>query len=276
MFTLNCKGRLVAVDKPMVMGIINTSPDSFYPGSSMETTEAVLARARKMISEGADFLDIGGQSTRPGSTRISEDEELRTILPAIGIILKNFPGTILSVDTYRSAVAIAAVEAGCSVVNDISAGTMDNAMISAVASMHVPYICMHMKGVPETMQKDPSYENVTRDVMQFFIQKINECTTAGIHDIIIDPGFGFGKSITHNFQLLKNLSVFKMFDKPLLAGISRKSTVYKTLGVQVEEALNGTTVLHTIALQNGADILRVHDVKEAREAITLFTQYKSA
>lgn len=276
MFTLNCKGRLVAVDKPMVMGIINTSPDSFYPGSSMKTTDAVFELARKMISEGADFLDIGGQSTRPGSTRISEDEELRNILPAIEIILKNFPATVISVDTYRSVVAKAAIEAGCCIVNDISAGKMDSAMISAIASMHVPYICMHMKGEPETMQLDPSYENVTRDVMQFFIQKIHECTAAGINDIIIDPGFGFGKSIRHNFQLLKNLSVFKMFDKPLLAGISRKSTVYKTLGVPVEEALNGTTVLHTIALQNGADILRVHDVKEAKEAITLFTQYKSA
>jgi dihydropteroate synthase len=270
MFTLNCKGRLVILDKPMVMGIINTSPDSFYPGSSMKTSEAVLEQARKMNSEGADFIDIGGQSTRPGSARISEDEELRNILPAIEIILKNFPGAILSVDTYRSGVAKAAIAAGCSMVNDISAG------ISAVASMHVPYICMHMKGTPETMQLDPSYENVTREVLQFFIQKIHECTSAGINDLIIDPGFGFGKSIRHNFQLLKDLSVFKMFNKPLLAGISRKSTIYKTLGITVKQALNGTTVLHTLALQNGADILRVHDVKEAREAISLFIQYKSA
>jgi dihydropteroate synthase len=275
MFTLNCKGKLVLMDKPMVMGILNTSRDSFYPASTMQTTEEALKQAEKMISEGADILDIGGQSTRPGSSRISEDEELKNVLPAIEIIIKNFPGTIISVDTYRSNVAKEAIDAGGSVINDISAGNMDMSMLSTVATLHVPYVCMHMKGTPEIMQLDPSYKNVTKEVMEFFIQKTAECIAAGIHDIIIDPGFGFGKSINHNFQLLRDLSIFKIFDKPILAGLSRKSTIYKTLGISVDEALNGTTVLHTLALQNGANILRVHDVKEAKQAITLFEQYKN-
>lgn len=276
MFTLNCKGKLIMMDKPLVMGIINTTPDSFYEESRARTADDILFHAEKMLREGADIIDIGGQSTRPGSKRISVEQELKRLIPAIEIIKKRFADAIISIDTYQSAVAKESVEAGAAIVNDISAGNMDEAMLSTVGELNVPYICMHMKGTPETMQKYPLYENVTREVLDFFIQKTDECKMAGIKDIIIDPGFGFGKSITHNFILLKNLNMLKILDKPILAGISRKSTIYKTLDIPVEKSLNGTTVLHTLALQNGANILRVHDVKEAREAITLFQKYIQA
>ena len=273
MFSLNCKGKLLAIDKPLVMGIINITPDSFYKGSSQQTNASVLAQATKMINEGAGIIDVGGQSTRPGSERISIKEELQRVLPAIEIILKNFPETIISVDTYQSKVAEECVNAGAAIINDISAGNMDSAMLSTVAKLQVPYICMHMKGTPEDMQQHPTYENVIMEVLDFFIQKVDECRRSGINDVIIDPGFGFGKTIAHNFTLLKELSAFKMLDKPIMAGLSRKSTIYKTLGVTAEEALNGTTVLNTLALQNGANILRVHDVKEAKEVIALWERY---
>ena len=276
MFTLNCKGKLLMIEKPLVMGIINVTPDSFYEGSRQKTADAILSQAKKMIEDGADIIDIGGQSTRPGSKRISVKEELQRVLPAIEIILKNFTDTIISVDTYQSEVAEKTIRAGASIINDISAGNLDNKMISTIAKLQVPYICMHMKGTPENMQRQAAYENVTKEILDFFIKKINECKNAGINDVIIDPGFGFGKTISHNFRLLKELCVFKMLEKPILAGLSRKSTIYKTLGVSAEEALNGTTVLNTIALQNGANILRVHDVKEAKEAITLFEKYADA
>lgn len=276
MFSLNCKGKLLVIDKPLVMGIINVTPDSFYEGSRLQNDETILTQATKMINEGADIIDVGGQSTRPGSERISVKEELERVLPAIEIILKNFPGTIISVDTYQSEVAIEAVNAGASIINDISAGNMDNHMIAAIANLQAPYICMHMKGTPESMQKNPVYENITKEVLDFFIQKVDDCKRAGINDIIIDPGFGFGKTITHNFKLLKEMAVLKMVEKPIMAGLSRKSTIYKTLGVTAEEALNGTTVLHTLALHNGANILRVHDVKEAKEAIQLYQRYEKA
>ena len=273
MFSLNCKGKLLVIDKPLVMGIINITPDSFYNGSSQQTNASVLAQATKMINEGAGIIDIGGQSTRPGSERISIKEEVQRVLPAIEIILKNFPETIISVDTYQSKVAEECVNAGAAIINDISAGNMDSAMISTVAKLQVPYICMHMKGTPQDMQQHPTYENVTMEVLDFFIQKTNECRRSGINDVIIDPGFGFGKTIAHNFTLLRELSAFKMLDKPIMAGLSRKLTIYKTLGVTAEQALNGTTVLNTLALQNGANILRVHDVKEAKEVVTLWEIY---
>lgn len=273
MFSLNCKGKLLVIDKPLVMGIINITPDSFYKGSSQQTNASVLAQATKIINEGAGIIDVGGQSTRPGSERISIKEELQRVLPAIEIILKNFSETIISVDTYQSKVAEECVNAGAAIINDISAGNMDSAMLSTVAKLQVPYICMHMKGTPEDMQQHPTYENVTMEVLYFFIQKVDECRRSGINDVIIDPGFGFGKTIAHNFTLLKELSAFKMLDKPIIAGLSRKSTIYKTLGVTAEEALNGTTVLNTLALQNGANILRVHDVKEAKEVVTLWERY---
>ncbi len=275
MFTLNCGGRLLMIDKPLVMGIINVTPDSFFAGSRAQQNDAILLQAAKMISEGADIIDVGGQSTRPGSERITADEELSRVLPAIEIINKNFTETLISVDTYQSLVARECVNAGAVIINDISAGNFDSSMLSTVAALQVPYICMHMKHTPETMQNNPVYEDVTREVLDFFIKKTHECKVAGINDVIIDPGFGFAKTITHNFQLLKNLAVFKMLDKPILAGLSRKSTIYKTLGIPIVEALNGSTVLHTLALQNGANILRVHDVKEAREAVILFQEYTS-
>ena len=270
MFTLNCKGRLLVVEKPLVMGIINVTPDSFFGGSRFNAVDEIVAKVEKMLSDGADLIDIGGQSTRPGSELISPDEEIKRVVPAIKAIIQKFPDTFISIDTFYSIVAIAAVHAGATIVNDISAGSMDKKMIETVTQLKVPYILMHMKGTPQTMQQNAVYENVNQEVLDFFIAKTNELRKAGVLDIIIDPGFGFGKTIDHNFELLKNLSVFRMLDKPILVGISRKSTIYKTLGVNADGALNGTSVLNTIALMNGASVLRVHDVKEAKEAVTLF------
>lgn len=274
MYTLNCKGKLLVIDQPLVMGIINATPDSFYKVHSQPGLDDIVSLAGKMIDEGAAILDIGGQSTRPGSERISPLQEIERVIPVIEAIKSMYPDIIISIDTYHSRVAETAVNAGASIVNDISGGTMDQEMISTVAALKVPYICMHIKGTPESMQKEPVYEDVVKEVLDYFIMKSEECKQAGIHDVIIDPGFGFGKTIAHNFQLLKHLAVFKMLDKPILAGLSRKSTVYKTLGISVDKALNGTTVLNTIALMHGASILRVHDVKEAKEAVDLLDAYK--
>ena len=276
MFTINCKGKILSLADPLLMGIINATPDSFYQGHLESGTGAILDMAEQMIAEGADILDIGGQSTRPGSQRISADEELKRVLPVVSAIHRQLPEAIISIDTYYSAVADAAVTAGASIVNDISGGDMDDAMIATVATLQVPYICMHMKGVPDNMQNDPVYEDVVKEVLDHFIKKIEQCRKAGINDIIIDPGFGFGKTIAHNFRLLKALSVLSVTGRPILAGLSRKSTIYKTLGITAGEALNGTTVLNTMALMNGASILRVHDVKAAKEAILLFNAYKKA
>lgn len=270
MFTLNCNGRLLVADKPLVMGIINATPDSFYSNSRSMGVDTILRQAEQMLKDGADIIDIGGQSTRPGSERVDADEEAARVVEPVNAIYRNFPGTFISIDTYYGKVARLAVEAGASLVNDISAGSLDSTMIHAVASLKVPYVLMHMQGTPADMQREPKYENVTRDVFDFFIQKTKWLQETGITDIIIDPGFGFGKTIEHNFSLLHDLSVFNMLERPVLLGISRKSTIYKTLGITAEGALNGTTVLNTIGLMNGAGILRVHDVKEAKETITLF------
>ncbi|MEJ8843490.1 dihydropteroate synthase [Lacibacter sp. H375] len=275
MYTLNCKGRLLVLDKPVVMGILNITPDSFYSGSRIEQTE-VLKKAEQMINEGATILDIGGQSTRPGSDRLTADEELKRVLPAIEAIKKEFPSVFLSIDTYHAKVASEAVAAGIDMVNDISAGDMDAAMLSTVASLNVPFIAMHMQGTPDTMQQNPAYENITREVVDYFIQKTTSCKAAGIVDLILDPGFGFGKTITHNFQLLKTMEALQIFHVPIMAGLSRKSTIWKTLKITPEEALNGTTVLNTIALTKAASILRVHDVKEAMETIKLYETYCQA
>lgn len=266
----------MSLEKPVVMGILNATPDSFYKGYLQNSREEILMHVERMLTEGAGIIDIGGQSTRPGSQRISAAEETDRVVPLVELLHKHFAETIFSIDTYHSSVATASVLAGASMVNDISAGTMDEKMIPAVAALKVPYICMHIKGTPETMQQQAVYKDVVREVLDFFITKTEECRLAGINDVIIDPGFGFAKTITHNFTLLKNLSVFKMLNRPILAGLSRKSTIYKTLGVTVNEALNGTTVLNTIALMNGANILRVHDAKEAREAIELVTFYNKS
>jgi dihydropteroate synthase len=276
MNSINCKGKLLNLDEPVVMGIINATPDSFYVGHLKLGPEAVLSLAGKMINEGASILDIGGQSTRPGSESISIQEEMDRVLPVIENIHKVFPQIILSVDTYNSAVAKAAVEAGAGMVNDIGGGNLDDQMLSTVSSLQVPYICMHMQGTPASMQKNPVYSDVVKEMLDFFISKTDDCRRAGIKDVIIDPGFGFGKTVEHNFQLLKSLSLFSFINCPVLVGLSRKGTIYKTLGITAAEALNGTTVLNTMALLNGASILRVHDVKEAKEAITLYTSYKNA
>lgn len=276
MYSINCKGKLLDLSEPLVMGIINATPDSFYEGHLNSGMNGMMSLAQQMISEGADILDVGGQSTRPGSKSISADEEMDRVLPVIKNIHAAHPHCIISIDTYYSSVAAAAVHAGASIVNDISAGNLDGDMLSTVAELRAPYICMHMKGTPESMQQEPVYGNVAEEVLDFFIAKIDACKKAGINDIIIDPGFGFGKTIEHNFQLLKKLGVFSITGKPILAGLSRKSSVYKTLGVTAADALNGTTVLNTMALLNGAAILRVHDVKEAKEAVKLFNAYKKA
>ena len=251
------------------MGIINATPDSFFSRSRQPGIDASLNKAEQMLQEGATILDIGGQSTRPGSSLVGANEELKRVMPVVESIHQHFPEAILSIDTYLAKVAQETVEAGVSIVNDISAGYMDEAMLPTVATLQTPYVCMHMKGTPQTMQQFASYQDITREVIDFFIHRIEDCRLAGIHDIIIDPGFGFSKTIKHNFQLLKDLSLFSLLQKPLLVGISRKSTIYKTLNSSPEEALNGTTVLNTIGLLNGALILRVHDVKEAMEAIEL-------
>ena len=276
MYTLNCSGRLLVMDKPWVMGIINATPDSFYKESRKQHIDEIMQLAEKMITEGANIIDIGGQSTRPGSERIGVQEETDRTAPAIERIMQHFPDAIISIDTYSADVAQAAVKAGASMVNDISSGDMDDAMIPVVAALRTPYICMHMQGTPDTMQKDPQYENVSLTVLDYLAGKVDQCRKAGMDDIIIDPGFGFGKTIAHNFALLQSLPALQIIKRPVMVGLSRKSTIYKTLHITAEEALNGTTVLHTIALMNGANILRVHDVRAAKEAIDLFMAYKKA
>ena len=275
MYTLNCKGKLLVVDKPLVMGIINATPDSFYADSRFSGRDRILEQAEKLIAEEADIVDIGGQSTRPGSEAISEEEELKRIIGGIEAVHQQFPDVVISVDTYYAAVAKVAVDAGASIINDISGGNLDKEMVTTVSRFPVPYIAMHMKGDPATMHQYANYENVTREVLDYFVQKKEQYKTAGIRDIIFDPGFGFSKTIDDNFQLLKNLPVFKVLDAPILIGLSRKSSIYKTLGISAAEALNGTTALNMIALMNGADILRVHDVKEAKEVITLYERVKN-
>jgi dihydropteroate synthase len=269
MYTLNCKGRLLIIDEPVVMGIINITPDSFYANSRISDMNAVLQKAEQMLIDGATIIDIGGQSTRPGSERISADEELKRVIPLIEAIHQKIPDAIISIDSFYSSVVKEAIAAGASIVNDVSAGTIDNELIQTVAGLNVPYVLMHMQGSPQTMQENPVYENVVLDVFDFLNKKIKELHQAGINDIIVDPGFGFGKTIAHNFELLNSLDFFKQLSKPVLIGLSRKGTVYKTLGITAEEALNGTTVLNTISLLKGASILRVHDVKEAKQVIRL-------
>ncbi len=276
MFTLNCKGKLLTIDKPIVMGVINVTPDSFYNNRRQFTVDSALQKATQMLQEGATILDIGGQTTKPNAATISKEEELNRVLPVIINIVQHFPEAIISIDTYHADIAKEAVNAGAAIVNDVSGGLLDNAMLTTVAALKVPYICMHMQGTPQTMQQNPFYENVTNDILTFFIERIAACKQAGITDVIIDVGFGFGKTIQHNMQLLKELAVFKILEKPILLGVSRKSTIYKTLNTTPENALNGTTVLNTIGLLNGANILRVHDVKEAVECIQLLDVYQSA
>ncbi len=276
MFTLNCRGRLLVINEPIVMGIINVTPDSFYAGSRVSMTDDIIDQVTRMIAEGATIIDVGGQSTRPGSKHVAAEEELKRVLPAIEAIKGMSKEIFISIDTFYANVAGESILAGADIVNDISSGDMDAEMISTVASLNVPYVSMHMQGTPQTMHVNAQYNNLVPDLLDYFIKKMEVCKAAGINDVIIDPGFGFGKTIQQNFELLKKFSAFKIFEKPLLAGLSRKGTIYKTLGITAEDALNGTTVLNTFALQNGANILRVHDVKEAMEAITLLKKYSEA
>jgi dihydropteroate synthase len=275
LFTLNCKGRLLAPSKPCVMGILNVTPDSFYTRGRNNSLQEHIDKAGAMLEEQATILDIGGMSTRPRAEVIGVEAEMDRVLPVIEGIKKHFPEAFISIDTYRASVAKSAVQAGADIINDISSGDMDAQMLTTVAGLQVPYIAMHMKGTPQTMQQQPEYDNVAAEVLQYFIAKVQACTAAGITDLVLDPGFGFGKTIAHNYALLKDLHVLSIMEKPLLVGISRKSMVYKPLKSDAEHALNGTTALHMLALQQGAAILRVHDVKEASECIDLFTYYQT-
>lgn len=267
--TINCKGQLVDLKSPKVMGILNITPDSFYDGGKHKNDRDVLFHVEKMLSDGATFIDIGAYSSKPNADHISEEEELKRILPIVHLILKRFPKTLLSIDTFRSQVAKECIEAGAAIINDISAGKLDDHMLQTVANLKVPYIMMHMKGTPQTMLKQAEYSNVTKDVLFYFSERLAVAKQVGIIDIIIDPGFGFAKTQEQSFKLLNHLELFKTIEKPLLVGISRKSMIYKTLKTTPDNALNGTTVLNTIALQKGASILRVHDVKEAMECVKL-------
>ncbi len=274
---LNCRGRLLDLSEPVVMGILNTTPDSFFDGGRFVGEGAMLAQVKKMLSEGASIIDVGGASTRPGAAEVSEQEELQRVIPVVESVKKHFPEAVISIDTWRSRVAAAAVGTGAAIVNDISAGRFDPGLFETVAALDVPYILMHMQRTPQTMQQNPRYENVTNEILDFFIEKLEKLRRLGVKDIILDPGFGFGKTVEHNFQLLKNLAVFEnVLNLPVLAGISRKSMICKVLKVNPEHALNGTTALHMAALQQGAKILRVHDVKEAVEVIRLWKALESA
>ena len=266
---INCKGNLIDLSQPKVMGIINITPDSFYSGSRSISEKEILSNAQKMLSEGADFLDLGAYSSRPGADNITIDEELSRMLPAIELVLNEFPETMLSIDTFRAEVAEKSIHAGAAVINDISAGKLDENMLSIIAKYQVPYIMMHMKGTPQTMKNLNQYEDLTADILFYFSERIKAAREKGINDIIIDPGFGFAKDIDQNFELLSRLELFQNLELPLLIGVSRKSMIWKKLKISADEALNGTTVLNTTALLKGANILRVHDVKEAVECIKL-------
>lgn len=267
--TINCKGTLIDLSTPKVMGILNITPDSFYDGGKHQTESAILNHVKKLLDEGATFIDVGAYSSKPNAAFVSEDEELKRILPVVSSILKEFPDVLLSIDTFRSNIAKACIDLGASIINDISAGVLDKNMLKTIADLHVPYIMMHLKGTPQTMQQLAQYDNLTKDILFYFSERIATARQLGIVDILVDPGFGFAKTTEQNYQLLNQLELFNMLELPVLVGVSRKSMIYKTLETTAKESLNGTSVLNTIALQKGASILRVHDVKEAMECIKL-------
>jgi dihydropteroate synthase len=258
------------------MGILNVTPDSFYEGSRVATEKALLTQAEQMLAEGATILDIGGVSSRPGAAEVTLEEELKRVTPAVQLLHQHFPQAILSVDTYRAPVAQAAFDAGAHILNDISGGALDQELLQVVAAAKAPYILMHMQGTPQTMQENPQYGDLMTTILDFFIDKIGELQTLGVQDIILDVGFGFGKTIAHNYELLAHLNAFNALEHPILVGVSRKSMIWKVLENSPAEALNGTTALHMVALQQGAKILRVHDVKAAHEALLLWQQLKQA
>ena len=270
--TINCNGKLIDLSTPKVMGILNLTPDSFYARSRFQGDKEILNQAEKMLTDGATFLDLGAYSSRPGADDISEEEETSRLVPVVELLRKEFPDCLLSVDTFRAPVAHQAVNAGVAMINDISAGGLDCSMMETVARLQVPYIMMHMRGTPQTMKTLTDYDDITREILFYFSEKIADALALGINDLIVDPGFGFAKNIEQNFELLNKLELFQNLERPVLVGLSRKSTIHKTLKTDPEHALNGSTVMQTIALMKKASILRVHDVKEAMEAIKLVTK----
>lgn len=270
MYTINCRGRLVSLETPQVMGILNLTPDSFYAGSRQQSEEAIAARCRQIVAEGGTMIDVGAYSSRPGAADVSAEEEMERLRRGLAVVRREVPDAIISVDTFRAEVARMCVEEyGADIINDISGGQFDRDMFRTVARLGVPYILMHIKGKPQTMQQAPQYDDLMREVMLYFAERLLRLRELGVKDVIVDPGFGFGKTLEHNYDLMAHLGEFRMLEAPLLVGISRKSMIYRLLGGGPEEALNGTTVLNTIALMNGAHILRVHDVRPAAEAVRM-------
>lgn len=273
-YSFNIKGKLIDFATPKVMGIINLTSDSFYAGSRFSSDSKLLKAVEQFISDGADFIDIGALSSRPTATFISEKEEAEKLLPVLSVILKEFPETIISIDTFRSSIVEKTAEIGASIINDISAGKYDDKLFATVAKHKLPYVLMHMQGDPKNMQQSPQYKDISTEIFHFFTEKLEELKKAGVQDVILDPGFGFGKNLSHNYSLLKQLHLFHFLNCPVLAGLSRKGMIQQLVHQKSEKALNGTTVAHTIALLNGANILRVHDVKEAKEAIEIVSYYQ--
>ncbi len=274
--TINCKGQLIDLSEPKIMAILNTTPNSFFDGGSSESMDLILKKVENYLKEEATFIDIGGYSTKPGAEEVNEEIELQRTVPVVEAILKEFPEAILSIDTFRSKVARETVEAGAHLINDVSGGTLDNEMFKTIGDLKVPYILMHMEGTPRTMQENPKYENVTLEVNRFLLDKVKELRALKVNDIILDPGFGFAKTLEHNYELFNNLEIVGFNEYPLLVGISRKSMIYKLLNITPKEALNGTTALNMVALQKGAKILRVHDVKEAKQTIEIYQALKNS
>jgi dihydropteroate synthase len=270
--TIRCKGQLIDLATPKVMGILNVTPNSFFDGGKYKNDSEILSRVEKMLNDGATFIDIGAYSSKPSAEFVSEEEELQRIVPIVQLILEHFPETLISIDTFRSEVAKACIENGAAIINDISAGILDEKMLETIAKYNVPYIMMHMRGTPQTMQTMANYDNIVKQILFYFSERIAQARSLGINDLIVDPGFGFAKTLEQNYEVLQKMELFEILELPLLAGFSRKSMIYKTLHSSAEEALNGTTVLNTIALTKGAKILRVHDVKEAMECVTLFNK----
>ncbi|WP_136668334.1 dihydropteroate synthase [Flavobacterium sp. H122] len=272
MATINCKDQLIDLSVPKVMGIVNITSDSFYDGGKLSSDALILSQVEKMLADGAAFIDLGGQSTRPDSTFLTAEEELERLAPAMELILNKFPETLISIDTFHSKVADECLKLGATMINDVAAGGLDDQMFEVVAKHKVPYIMMHMRGTPNTMNTLTDYEDLTKEVLFYFSQKIEKARSLGVNDLILDPGFGFAKTLEQNFELLSKMELLQIAELPILVGVSRKSMVCKTLGVTPQEALNGTTFLNTIALTKGAKILRVHDVKEAVECVKLYSE----
>jgi len=272
---INCKGRLINLSAPKVMGILNCTPDSFFDGGKYSNENELLAQVERMLADGADFIDIGAYSSKPNAEFVSEEEEVKRIVPVVELILKHFPDVLLSIDTFRAKVAEACINSGASIINDISAGLLDDVMLQTVGRLKVPYVMMHMRGNPQTMVKLTQYDDIVQEMLFYFSERIAAARSHGIEDIIIDPGFGFAKTLSQNYEVLNKLELLQMIGLPLLSGVSRKSMVYKLLGNSPQEALNGTTALNTISLMKGAKILRVHDVKEAVEAVKIYGQLTS-